>query len=199
MPQQREHHSAENVVPRMRDHSWTKTPAHKHQRAKHRAVRGDRDHSRRSFITVSDTEQQRRAQNAQPQTRTHRRELSQQISAKDEFLAESRRTAEHHPKQHLQGRAGRNRHQRLLRRRQSHRLQRQSDDGQHDHRRDPEHPRGEHILHQLVESAPKAEQLRKPNVLHPQSPPHQQKQRPLHADAQTIAGHVVRGHNVAMG
>ena len=56
---EREHRSGENVVPCMRNHSGTKTAAKNRETAEERAIRGDRDHARCSFIRVTAAEEQR--------------------------------------------------------------------------------------------------------------------------------------------
>src|ERR1700733_811386 len=59
MMRESKHHSGENIVPRMRNHSRAKTVAHNRKTAEERAKCGDRDHSRCAFVRMRESEGER--------------------------------------------------------------------------------------------------------------------------------------------
>src|ERR1700733_8998637 len=101
MPCDCECNSGERVMPGVRHHARPETLSLDGENAKHRAVRGDGDHSTESFIAVRGSEEQRRDKNTEPEFpvawRADGRELLKKITAEDKFLDDAGGDTEHEP------------------------------------------------------------------------------------------------------
>jgi hypothetical protein len=101
MSQQHQGKTADGIVPGMRDHSGPQSSPPQREHAKHRAVRGDEQHSRDSFIAVRATKYQRGEQNTGPDAAPQASKLLLQVTAKDQFFAEAGGDAENQEQHHL--------------------------------------------------------------------------------------------------
>ena len=104
MSQQHQRETADRIVPGVRDHSCPQTSPQQREHAKHRAIRGDQQYSRDSFISVSAAKHQCGERDADPDPAPHASKLLLQITAEDQFLADSGRDAQHQEEQHFESR-----------------------------------------------------------------------------------------------
>src|ERR1700748_94659 len=91
----------------MRDHARAQTSTQQREYAKHRAIRGDEQHSGNSFVAVRAAEDERGERNTTPNASSHSSKLLLQVTTKDEFFADAGRDAENQEQHHLETGRGR--------------------------------------------------------------------------------------------
>src|ERR1700722_6048686 len=95
MSQQHQCDTADGIVPGVCDHSCSKSSAQQREHAKHRAVRGDEQHSCDSFVAVRTAKHQSGERDTDPHSAPHACELLLQVTAEDQFLANARGNAQY--------------------------------------------------------------------------------------------------------
>ncbi len=104
MSQQHQRETADRIMPGMRDHSCPQSSPQQREHAKHRAIRGDEQYSRDSFIAVRGAKHQSGERDADPYAVPHAGKLLLQVAAEDQFLADAGRDAQYQEQHHLDSR-----------------------------------------------------------------------------------------------